>query len=811
MQAELIFIGQTPSQGEFATLHKRALISALLGRGITVSQTSASDVPTTDSLSSLVDDACHRSDPVICIGNDLPTDADALCKALSLPPLRQDSLSENTTLFFTTTEQPIGFAVSYEGARLIYLQENAYENTVLLQEQLFPYLDGLSRAVVVTHTVGVFGLPETAVAERLADLLMQQTPTVSTYSLAGELAVCATASADTVADAELLLKPLVESILDRLGSFVYGVDAGSLSQRVVHLLKEKHMKIATAESCTAGQLSGKLTQVSGASAVFECGIAAYSKEIKHSVLGVPTETLNKHGAVSPEAACAMASGARRIGGASFGVAITGVAGPEPSEGKPTGMVYIALADEKRVWVKQIMERHSDREQVRLMATLHALDLSRRYLEALPALMAGSLPLETAPERYEIISAPVVKQTLADRILISRAKGKTAKRLRIGLWILSLLLVAALIVSVAVFVLRPYRNRKMYQTLEGLYTESASPTISNMVSDLYPKQMLSQFYSLYDRNDDVRGWVKIDDTGISYPVMGGAYPDYYATHDFDGDESDYGVPYFDSNADLSSAESENKVLVVYGNNAGAGQMFSDLTEYRHMSFLQQHPYITMNTVYENAVYEIFAVMYIDSSYDNYEFDYTQNEFENDFAFDQFIRAIRHRSLFDVDTEVTYRDSLLLLSTDAYKELGFYKGRIVVAAKKLSSTEDLSSDGAWVSENTDVLLPSVLRPHPTSTTTASTTASKTRGTTTSTTKAAASTTASSTAGSTVSTTATTSSSTAPSSATTTTKPSTAVSDTNDGGTTVPAPSESRPLPSTPKPEDTAPSDPRDIDNE
>ena len=121
-------------------------------------------------------------------------------------------------------------------------------------------------------------------------------------------------------------------------------------------------------------LSGRLTEVSGVSSVFECGIAAYSKEIKHQVLGVPEELLEKYGAVSAEVASAMAVGARRVGQADLGIGITGVAGPETSEGKPVGTVFIALADEKRTWVKKIVAGHSggEREYVRYIATSHAI-------------------------------------------------------------------------------------------------------------------------------------------------------------------------------------------------------------------------------------------------------------------------------------------------------------------------------------------------------------------------------------------------------------------------------------------------------
>lgn len=207
----------------------------------------------------------------------------------------------------------------------------------MFNDKVAPYLSKFSGGTIFSQTVGVFGIPESTVAERLADLLSEANPTVAP--------LCQGRRGHAAGDGPRRgtpkrpgrsAPPLWRKSARRSGPAVYGVDSGSLQKAVVTLLKEKGKKIATAESCTAGMLSGRLTEVSGVSSVFECGIAAYSKEIKHQVLGVPEELLEKYGAVSAEVASAMAVGARRVGQADLGIGITGVAGPETSEGKPGG-------------------------------------------------------------------------------------------------------------------------------------------------------------------------------------------------------------------------------------------------------------------------------------------------------------------------------------------------------------------------------------------------------------------------------------------------------------------------------------------
>ncbi|MGN1112000.1 MAG: CinA family protein [Acutalibacteraceae bacterium] len=128
---------------------------------------------------------------------------------------------------------------------------------------------------------------------------------------------------------------------------LFGGSRHTPSRELVELLARKHRTIATAESCTGGLISKLITDISGASEVFHCGVCSYSNDIKERVLGVQHEILEQHGAVSPETAMQMAMGVRAVSGADIGLSTTGIAGPGGgSDQKPVGLVYIGYADKR---------------------------------------------------------------------------------------------------------------------------------------------------------------------------------------------------------------------------------------------------------------------------------------------------------------------------------------------------------------------------------------------------------------------------------------------------------------------------------
>jgi nicotinamide-nucleotide amidase len=157
------------------------------------------------------------------------------------------------------------------------------------------------------------------------------------------------------------------------GSGAAGRRVLELSRRVITLLIERGETIAVAESLTGGMLAAALTATPGASAAFRGAVVAYATELKTELLGVPAELLDRHGAVHPEVAVAMAEGARRRMTAAVGAATTGVAGPDPADGQPVGTVYIAVAAAGGTSARALALT-GDRDQIRMATVEHSLGL-----------------------------------------------------------------------------------------------------------------------------------------------------------------------------------------------------------------------------------------------------------------------------------------------------------------------------------------------------------------------------------------------------------------------------------------------------
>ena len=154
------------------------------------------------------------------------------------------------------------------------------------------------------------------------------------------------------------------------------INENELQTLAVEALLKYGKKAATAESCTGGLISKRITEVSGSSAVFECGVCSYSNRIKHKILGVKESTLNSVGAVSPETAAQMAQGIRKLADADFGVSSTGIAGPTGGTAeKPVGLVYMAISDkDKTIVIKGNFSDADDnsREGIRRITSSTAL-------------------------------------------------------------------------------------------------------------------------------------------------------------------------------------------------------------------------------------------------------------------------------------------------------------------------------------------------------------------------------------------------------------------------------------------------------
>lgn len=151
----------------------------------------------------------------------------------------------------------------------------------------------------------------------------------------------------------------------------------TLEEKVVKILNEKGLVLATAESCTGGLIAKRITDVSGSSSIFNCGIVSYSNEIKEQVLGVQHKTLEAYGAVSEQTVREMVQGVLRISGADIAVSVSGIAGPNSDNTqKPVGLIFLAVSDGKETQVKQLNNTFTEniRESNRNSASDKALKM-----------------------------------------------------------------------------------------------------------------------------------------------------------------------------------------------------------------------------------------------------------------------------------------------------------------------------------------------------------------------------------------------------------------------------------------------------
>ncbi len=262
------------------------------------------------------------------------------------------------------------------------------ENQPMFLDSVRPWLQSLSRRALHSVNLRVMGIGESHLQEKVGPLLTHENPTAALYAKTAEVVIRLTAGADTDAQAQALCQAYAKRFYDILGDHIYAEGEDGLEFAVVHALAGRGKTVATAESCTGGLVSGRITAVPGSSEVFGYGLCTYANEAKERLLGVPAQMIAAHGVVSAPVAAAMARGVRRLAGADIGLGITGIAGPGGgSAQKPVGLVYLAAADEHHTWVEQLLVSRRPRQSVRNIAAQHGLELIRRTALGLPQPLA----------------------------------------------------------------------------------------------------------------------------------------------------------------------------------------------------------------------------------------------------------------------------------------------------------------------------------------------------------------------------------------------------------------------------------------
>ena len=408
MNAELIAVGTEILLGDIVNTDAQLISQGLSELGINVFyQTVVGDNPA--RLRHVVETARDRADIIITTGGLGPT-LDDLTKetlaavfgkkmALHQPSLdriraffrdigremtpnneKQAWLPEGCTVFVNEWGTAPGCAFEAYGKHVLMLPGPPRECNPMWKECAMPYLYKLAGGCIVSRNIRVFGLGESNMETILHDMMAEsKNPTIAPYAKTSECFARVTAKADTPAECEQLLEPVVEKICGLLGEDVYGVDVDSLEQVVGDGLRQRGLTLAVAESCTGGLLSKRITDIPGCSDYYLGGVCSYANEVKMNVLGVKKETLDTVGAVSPEVAEQMAEGVAKALGADVGVGITGVAGPGGgTEEKPVGLVYISVWCKGQHYTRK-MKSTNGRDRVRMQAASTALDLIRRNI------------------------------------------------------------------------------------------------------------------------------------------------------------------------------------------------------------------------------------------------------------------------------------------------------------------------------------------------------------------------------------------------------------------------------------------------
>lgn len=380
MQAEIITIGDEILIGQIIDTNSAWIAQQLNAIGIRVKQISSVADDPADILVALTL-ASGRADLILVTGGLGPTKDDVTKQTLSAyfdcslrrapevlahverifqksnrPMLeingRQADVLDKSEVLFNEMGTAPGMWVMHHQKPYVIMPGVPFEMKHIMQERVLPRLRNLEgRIPVWHHTVLTAGIGESFLAEKIADIEAALPPHIHLAYLPkpGIVRLRLTAIGKNQEELKRETQAFVNQLEERLGEHFLSDTDTTLENLILDFMKKRQLLLATAESCTGGNIARRITSLPGSSSIFEGGAVTYSNAMKQTLLGVRPETLDQYGAVSEETVREMATGAQANFGTDYAIAVSGIAGPEGgTPEKPVGLVWIAVAGKSGV-------------------------------------------------------------------------------------------------------------------------------------------------------------------------------------------------------------------------------------------------------------------------------------------------------------------------------------------------------------------------------------------------------------------------------------------------------------------------------
>jgi nicotinamide-nucleotide amidase len=411
MRAEIITVGSELTTGRTLDTHSRFLSRICYELGIEVAfHTTVGDE--IQRLIQAISIASSRAELVFLCGGLGPTQDDLTREALAeylgvslvqdpqlvkrlkeyfakrdvpMPEnnLKQAQVFPNSIIFPNDHGTAVGLAVSREKVTYVLLPGPPRELYPMVEKHVLPFLRQRFSGSLVwkTHHFSFFGIGESVLEMKLKDVMTNTKQLeMATYVDDSGVTLRVIARAPSEAEAKAWIEEKRAEILKRVGHYCYSEEGKTLEETAVSLLKERGKTVSVAESCTGGLLASLITSVPGSSQVFPGGFVSYSAQSKEGIVHVSEQTIARFGTVSAQTAQELAEQTLTSFSTDFALSITGVAGPDPAEGKEVGTVYIGLAESGKP--ARIYQFHflGNRQRIRLMAAKQALFLLFRRLQ-----------------------------------------------------------------------------------------------------------------------------------------------------------------------------------------------------------------------------------------------------------------------------------------------------------------------------------------------------------------------------------------------------------------------------------------------